>query len=134
MANIIPESFEDLFDDKTKAFLHLATIMPNGTPQVTPVWFNRERDLILINSAEGRIKDKNMRANPNVAMEISDPNNPYRYIQLRGEVIEITKDGAIDHINLLSKKYTGREFYRSNPGNEQRVIYKIKPNKVNANG
>ena len=131
MIESIPEKFRDLLMDEARAFVYLATVMPDGTPQVTPVWFNVEGDFILVNSAEGRVKDKNMRANPHVALAISDPQNAYRYMQIRGQVVAITKEGARQHINQLAKKYTGREIYSSNPSDEQRVIYKIKPEKIN---
>jgi PPOX class probable F420-dependent enzyme len=133
MVNIIPKKYHDLLADETRAFVNLATIMPDGSPQVTPIWFDTDGEFILINSASGRVKDKNMRAYPQVALAISDPKNPYRYIQIRGQVVEITMDGAVDHINRLSKKYTGKNYY-SSPTTEQRVTYKIKPEKVNGMG
>ena len=105
----IPEKFQDLFAYETKSFLFLATTMHDGSPQVTPVWFSTDEDHILINSAKGRVKDRNMRARPQVAVAIMDPANPYRYIQLRGEVVEITEEGAREHINALAKKYYGKE-------------------------
>ena len=120
----IPDAFQDLFTDQTRAFLFLATTMPDGTPQVTPVWFNTDGEHILINSARGRVKDRNMRARPAVAMAIIDPQDPYRYLQLRGKVVEITEAGARAHINFLSSKYTGREVF-SGPAEEIRVTYKI---------
>jgi PPOX class probable F420-dependent enzyme len=101
---------------------------------VTPIWFNTEGDLILINSAEGRVKDRNMRANPNIALAIGDPKNAYRYLQIRGRVVEITKQGARQHIDRLSRKYTGRETYTTASPDEQRVTYKIKPEKIDAHG
>lgn len=133
MVNIIPKKYHDLLVDETRAFVHLATIMPDGSPQVTPIWFDTDGEFILINSASGRVKDKNMRANPQVALAISDPRNPYRYIQIRGQVVEITMDRAVDHINRLSQKYTGKNYY-TGPTTEQRVTYKIKPEKVNGMG
>ena len=132
--NIVPEDFQDLLEDKTRAFVYLATIMPDGTPQVTPVWFNTQGDYVLINSAEGRVKDRNMRTNHHVALAISDPDNAYRYIQIRGQVVEITEVGAREHIDQLSKKYTGRDTYTTSQVNEQRVIYIIKPEKINVKG
>jgi PPOX class probable F420-dependent enzyme len=115
----------DLVEDETKAFAFLSTIMPDGSPQVTPVWFNTDADHILINSAKGRVKDRNMRARPAVAMTIMEMENPYRYLQVRGRVVEITEEGAVEHINTLSAKYFGRPF--SLHQGEIRVIYKIKP-------
>jgi PPOX class probable F420-dependent enzyme len=124
MKNINPELI-DLFEDGVKAIAFLGTIMPDGSPQVTPVWFNTDGEHILINSAKGRVKDQNMRARPRVAMTIMDPADPYRYLQVRGRVVEITEEGAEEHIEFLSEKYFGRPFSR--PEDEIRVIYKIKP-------
>jgi PPOX class probable F420-dependent enzyme len=126
----IPESHLDLIKDETKAFCCLATKMKDGSPQVTPVWFNTDGIHILINSAQGRVKDRNMRRNPRVALVILDPNDPYRYIQIRGKVVEITTQGAREHIDTLSKKYTGREKYTSGSVGEIRVTYKILPDNI----
>ena len=129
----IPAKFQDLFLDETQAFLFLATTMDDASPQVTPVWFSTDGEHILINSAKGRVKDRNMRARPQVAVAIMDPANSYRYIQLRGEVIEITEEGAREHINALAKKYMDKDVYPG-PPDETRVIYKIKPAKTNTMG
>jgi PPOX class probable F420-dependent enzyme len=128
----IPKKFQDLLTNEKKAFVYLATTMPDGVPQVTPVWFSTDGEYILINSAKGRIKDKNMRARSNVALCIADPADPYRYVQIQGEVVEITTEGADAHIDALSFKYLGREKYPNRKPNEQRVTYKIKPLKVDA--
>ena len=88
----IPESHQDLLKDETKAFVYLATIMKDGSPQVTPIWFNTDGEYILHQFGKGRVKDKNMRARPNVALCIADPKNPYRYMQIRGKVVEITME------------------------------------------
>ena len=106
--------------------------MKDGSPQVTPVWFNTDGENILINSAAGRIKDKNMRARPNIALCIADPSDPYRYIQIQGKVVEYTIEGADEHIDALSFKYTGNKKYRSRNPDEQRVTYKIQPTKIDA--
>ena len=132
--DIIPESHLDLLEDVKKAFLYLSTIMPDGTPQVTPVWFNTDRTFILINTAEGRIKDRNMRAHPEVALCIADPVNPYRYLQIRGNVVAFSTKGADDHIDALAAKYKGVPKYPSRKPGEKRIIYKIKPIKVDAHG
>jgi PPOX class probable F420-dependent enzyme len=123
----IPEEYLDLLKDETKAFGTLATLMNDGSPQVTPIWFDTDGSYILINSAEGRIKDRNMRRDTRVAFAIIDPKNPYRYIQIRGRVVEITTEGARDHIDRLAKKYTGADRYTSFSPNEIRVTYKILP-------
>jgi PPOX class probable F420-dependent enzyme len=126
MANIIPENFRDLFDKKT--FGQLATIMNDGTPQVTPVWLDFDGTYVRVNSAKGRLKDKNMRRNPNVALDLQDPDNPYRHLAVRGKVVEITETGAREHIDSLAKKYLGKDKYPV--PDEVRVIYKIKPERV----
>lgn len=130
---LIPESHRDLLTDDVRAFACLATVMANGAPQVTPIWFNIEGDAILINSAKGRVKDRNIRARPQVALAISDPRNPYRYLQIRGTVVEITEEGGVEHIDALSEKYTGNPVYKVRPG-EIRVTYKILPNRVSCMG
>ncbi|HEX8183450.1 MAG TPA: PPOX class F420-dependent oxidoreductase, partial [Blastocatellia bacterium] len=109
MAAAIPEKYRDLFDKK--AFANLATIMPDGTPQVTPVWVDYDGEHILVNSARGRQKDKNMERNSSVALSIMDPENPYRYLEVRGRVAKITEDGAEDHIDKMAKKYIGQDKY-----------------------
>lgn len=119
------EEYRDLFEKK--AFAHLATLMPDGQPQVTPVWCDFDGHYICINSAKGRQKDRNMRRDPRVALSVMDPDNPYRYIEIRGRVVEITEEGADDHINKLAKKYLGVDTYPYRGPNEVRVIYKIKP-------
>ena len=120
-----PEKYLDLFKDETKAFLFLATTMPDGSPQVTPIWFNVYGNHIFINSNEGRVKDKNMKARPKVAMVIQDPATPYRYLQVRGEVVEYIREGADEHINQLSLKYDNKPWtYQEG---QKRIIYKIKP-------
>jgi PPOX class probable F420-dependent enzyme len=118
-----PEKYLDLLKDETKAFLFLATAMPDGSPQVTPIWFNTDSEHILINSVKGRTKDRNMRARPQVAMVIQDPHDPYRYLQIRGEVVDYTTEGAFEHINALAQKY--ERAWTQSP-NQERVIYKIK--------
>lgn len=128
----IPESHRDLLSDDKKAFAFLGTLMKDGTPQVTPIWFNTEGELVLINSAQGRIKDKNMRERPAVALTIMDPENPYRYIQIHGKVIAITPDGADAHIDALSFKYTGNSSYQGRNPKEKRIKYKIQIEKVDA--
>ena len=120
-----PKNFLDLIKDETKAYLFLATTMPDGSPQVTPVWFDTDGEYILINTNEGRVKDRNMKEHPRVAMVIQDPSTPYRYLQVRGSVVETTRDGADEHINKLSFKYDNKPWvYREG---QKRIIYKIKP-------
>jgi PPOX class probable F420-dependent enzyme len=124
----IPVEYHDLLGDETKAYLFLATVMPDGSPQVTPVWFNTDGEFILINTNEGRVKDRNMKARPKVALVIQDPKTPYRYIQIRGEVVAHTTDGADEHINTLSLKYDSKPWtYRKD---QKRIIYKIRPRHI----
>ena len=121
----VPASMQDLLKDDTRAIAFLATLMPDGSPQVTPVWFNTDGEYLLVNSAKGRVKDINMRSRPQVAVSIMAMNDLYRYIQLRGEVVEIDEPGGADHIHALSQKYRGRLY--DIPDGEIRVRYKIKP-------
>ncbi len=127
----IPDSHRDLIEQAIVTAL--ATKLPEGTPQVTPVWFSESDGYIYINSAKGRLKDRAIRANPYVAMMMLDPTNPYRYLAIRGPVVEITEEGARDHINLLSKRYTGRDIYNG-PADETRVRYKVSPEHVSTMG
>ncbi len=120
-----PPEYLDLLKDETKAFLFLATTMSDGSPQVTPIWFNTDDNHILINTNEGRTKDRNMKARPKIALVIQDPKTPYRYIQIRGEIAEHTTQGADEHINQLALKYDNEPWkYREG---QKRIIYKIKP-------
>ncbi len=121
----IPDSKQYLLKDETRAFAFLATLMPDGSPQVTPLWFNTDGEHILINSAKGRVKDLNMRARPQVALTIMALDKPYDYLQIRGEVVEITEEGGFDHINELARKYGRYPF--GGPRSDVRVTYKILP-------
>ena len=121
----VSEADLDLLMDETRAMAFLATIMPDGSPQVTPVWFNTDGEHILVNSAKGRVKDRNMRRRPHVALDLMAMDDPYRYVQIRGEVVEITEVNAVEHIHALSMKYRGRRF--EIPSGQTRVTYKIKP-------
>lgn len=125
MAQTIPDHYLDLFEKR--AFAHLATLMPDGQPQVTPVWCDFDGQYILINSARGRQKDRNMRRDPRVTLCIQDPDNPYRYLEIRGRVVEITERGADAHIDRLAQKYLGVERYPYRQPGEVRVLYKIEP-------
>ena len=107
--------------------------MPDGTPQVTPVWFDFDGTNLIFNSARGRQKDLNVRRDPRVSMTIIDPENPYRYVEVRGRVTDITQEGARDSINKLAKKYLGKNVYPG-PPDEVRVIYRVKPGKSSRDG
>lgn len=124
MSNIIPAGFKDLLETTTIATL--ATVMPDGGPQATPVWFGFNGTHIEINSAKGRAKDKNMRRDPRVALSIVDPANPYRYLEVRGRVVEITEKGADDNIDALAQRYLNKKYPYRVEG-EVRVIYRIAP-------
>jgi PPOX class probable F420-dependent enzyme len=128
----IPDSHLDLISDEKKTFAYLGTTMSDGSPQVTPVWFNVKDRKFWINSAKGRVKDRNIRRNPTIAIAIPESENPYRSIQIRGKVIEIREKGARDHIDELSMKYQGKPF--SIPDGQIRVIYIIEPETVSING
>ena len=120
-----PEEYQDLLSGNSKAFLYLATLMPDGTPQVKPVWFETDGEHILVNTNEGRVKDRNMKARPQVAMTIQDPDDRYRYVGIRGEVVGYTTEGADEPINKLSLQYDSEPWtYRET---QRRVIFKIKP-------
>ena len=130
---LIPESHRDLFLDATRAFAVLATNMPDGSPQATPVWFDMEEGVIRVNTARGRTKERNMTDRPRVALAILDPTNPYRYLQIRGTVIESTEEGARQHIDRLAQKYLGKERYPW-PVETPRVIFRIRPDRVSSTG
>lgn len=131
MANV-PEKFRDLFNKR--AFASLATTMPDGTPQVTPVWIDYDGKHIIFNSAKGRQKDRNVRREPRVAVAIIDPDNPYRFLEIRGRVVEITEKGADEHIDKMAKKYMGKDKYPGRAPGEVRVIYKIAPEHTTSMG
>jgi len=132
MSQAIPEKYGDLLEKPV--FANLGTLMKDGSPQVTPVWVDYDGKFVRINSAKGRVKDKNMRRDPRVSLSLLDPANPYRYMEIRGRVVEVTESGADDHINKLSQKYLGKPVYPFRQPGEVRVIYKIEPEKVSSMG
>ncbi len=125
----IPDSHKDLLEDKALAFAFLATLMPDGTPQLTPLWFNTDGKYIFVNTAKGRTKARNMRLHPEVAVLIQDPKDPYRFIQIRGKVVEITEEGALEHMDQLNMKYHEGQHWKPVQG-QVRVKYKIEPRSV----
>ena len=127
-----PDSHKDLL--QKKAFANLATVNPDGSPQVTPVWFDVDGEDIRINTARGRVKDRNLRRNAAVALAVMDPDNPYRYVQVRGRVSEVTESGADAHIDSLAKKYMGVDKYPHRKPGEVRVIYRVVPERVQTMG
>ena len=128
----IPEKYRDLFNKP--AFASLATLMPNGSPQVTPVWVDFDGKHVIFNSAKGRQKDRNVRREPRVALTIMDPENPYRYLEVRGRVKEITEKGADAHIDKMAKKYLNKDKYPFRQPGEVRVLYKIEPEHTQSMG
>jgi len=108
-----------------KNFANLATLMPDGSPQVTPVWIDRDGDIILVNTAEGRQKPKNLARDPRVALDIFDQSDPYTWTQIRGRMVEMTKEGAEDHIDKMAKKYIGKEKYPWRQPGQDRILIKI---------
>ena len=132
MGQVIPQNYTDLFEKQ--AFGNLGTLMQDGSPQVTPVWVDYDGKYVRFNSAKGRVKDKNIRRDPRVAITLQDPANPYRYLEVRGRVVEITENGADDHINKLSQKYLGKPVYPFRQPGEVRVLYKVEPQKVSSMG
>ena len=129
----IPEKYLDLMSGK-KALASIATTMPDGSPQVTPVWFDYTNGKIRINTARGRVKARNMKVGSKVALAIIDPDNPYRYVGIRGLVVKETEQGADAHIDSLAKKYLGQDKYPFRQPGEVRVTYEIEPASVHVNG
>jgi PPOX class probable F420-dependent enzyme len=130
MAADIPSSHKDLLD--RPIVVTLATLMPDGTPQANPVWFDYDGQYIRINTARGRQKDENMLERPYVSILSVDPDNPYRYLEVRGKIVESTEEGAVEHIELLSRRYTGQPYFTEEKpqGNQVRVMFKIEPLRV----
>lgn len=122
----VPENFRDLLEGK-KAFANIATVKSDGSPQVTPVWFDTAGDKIRINTAKGRVKARTMTEGAKVALSIMDPDNPYRYMQVRGTVTRVTTNGADAHIDSLAKKYLGKDKYPFRKEGEERLTLEITP-------
>ena len=129
----IPDAFLDLLQQK-KAFANLATVMPDGSPQVTPVWFDYVDGKIRVNTAKGRVKARILREGSPVALAIMDPDNPYRYVQIKGRVASVTESGADTHIDALAKKYLGQDRYPYRKPDEVRVTFTIAPDRVQTMG
>jgi PPOX class probable F420-dependent enzyme len=129
----VPESYLDLLTQK-KAFAALATVMRDGSPQVTPVWIDYESGMIRMNTAKGRVKARTLKPGARVALSIVDPDNPYRYVQIRGRVAGAREDGADAHIDGLAKKYLGKDKYPFRRPGEVRVMYEIEPLSVSGMG
>ncbi|MFB6156598.1 MAG: PPOX class F420-dependent oxidoreductase [Haloferacaceae archaeon] len=125
----IPDGFLDLFERPT--FAHIATLLPDGAPHVTPVWIDHDPDTgrLLVNTERDRRKEKNVRSDPRVGVSMTDPDDPYRMLSVTGEVEEITTEGAREHIDELAMRYMGEEEY-PNPIRTERVILAIGPDRV----
>jgi PPOX class probable F420-dependent enzyme len=128
MAKDIPQAYLDLF--KKPAFASLATLNPDGSPQVTPVWADFDGTHVLVNTARGRVKHRNLEREPRVAISIFDPDNPYRYVGIQGRVTEMTENCADAHIDKMAKKYLNKDTYPFRQPGEVRVLVKIRPEKV----
>ncbi len=122
----IPESRLDLLKWETRAFAFLALVLKDGSPQVTPLWFDWDGTHIIINTARGRVKDNVLHRHPQVALAITAPNKMYTYLSIRGRVVEETEEGAYEMICRLNEKYHGKHEFPKRPG-EVRVTYKILP-------
>jgi PPOX class probable F420-dependent enzyme len=122
----IPENFLDLLTTK-KAFAAIATVMKDGSPQVTPVWFDYTDGKIRVNTARGRVKSRTLRPGAPVALAITDPDNPYRYLHVRGRVVSVTEQQADEHIDSLAKKYLGQDKYPFRQPGEVRIKCEIEP-------
>ena len=129
----LPEKYLDLVTQK-KAFAHLATILSDGSPQVTPVWFDYTNGVVRVNTAKGRVKARTLRDGAKVAMSILDPDNAYRYIQIRGHVSRVSEDGADAHIDSLAMKYLGKDKYPYSQPGDVRVMYEITPDATQVMG
>jgi PPOX class probable F420-dependent enzyme len=132
MPATVPESHKDLL--QKPAFGAFTTLMPDGSPQTTPVWVDFDNGKVIVNTALGRQKDKNVRHDPRVAITLIDPQNPYRYLEIRGHVDEITEDGAEKHIDKMAKKYLDKDKYPWGRPGEKRVLLKVSPDKFSAMG
>jgi PPOX class probable F420-dependent enzyme len=109
---------------------HFVTLNPDGSPQVTPVWVDHDGDQILVNTAEGRKKPRNLQREKRVALEVVDPNDAYRVLSLTGHVVGMEHEGADAHIDKLAKKYLGADSYPFRNPQEQRVVLRIEPDRI----
>src|SRR6266853_3296520 len=124
----IPDQALELF--QKPALAHLATLMPDDTLQVTPVWIDFDGTYLLLNTLKGRQKTLNLAKRPQVGLDIVDPTNPWHWLSVRGRVVDITEEGANEHIDKMAKKYLGQDKYPGRKSGEVRVLYKIEPEKI----
>ncbi|MCL4871527.1 MAG: PPOX class F420-dependent oxidoreductase [Anaerolineae bacterium] len=138
MSTLIPDSYRDLLDGPV--LVTLVTLLPDGQPHASPVWCNYDGTHILLNTTRGRQKEKNMKARPQATVLAVDPTDPYRYLEVRGRIVEMTEEGGVEHISQLAKLYAGAESYYGDfaPAErrltETRVVCKLVPTKVVAHG
>jgi len=128
----VPEEYTDLFE--RPSFGNLATLLPTGFPHVTPVWIDYDGEHLLVNTARGRQKERNVRQNPSVGVSVIDPENFYRYVSAYGTVTNLREGGAVEHINELSRRYTGEDYANLDAEDGARVIMEIDPEHVIASG
>lgn len=124
----IPEEYHDLFEKG--AFAHFASVLPDGSPHVVPVWIDYDGEHVLVNTLEERQKTKNVQQNPAVAVSMVDPDNPYRKLTFRGEVVEVTKEGAVEHIHEVCRHYTGRDYPTLEQEDSPRIILRVRVDRV----
>lgn len=124
----LSDEVRSILDKKT--FAHVATLMPDGSPQVSPVWVDYDGDLVIFNTAKGRQKSNNLERDPRIAISATDPENPYQPVLIRGKVVEITESGAEEHTDKLAKKYLDEDKYPFGQPGEERVIVKVEPESI----
>lgn len=124
---VIPEEYRDLFTKP--AFAFVATLMPDGSPHVTPTWVDFDGEHVLVNTVPGNRKSRNVEGDRRIALAVADPEDPYRYVSIRGAVVERREEGARDHLDELAERYTGRREY-TGPGADDRVVLVIRPDNV----
>ncbi len=121
----IPESHSDILE--TTALAHIATIGPHGEPQNNPVWFDWDGTHLLFSQTKGRQKYHNLERDPRVAISIVDPENPYRYLEIRGRLVRVDEDPNLDFINRMAKKYMGKDKYPWHNPTDERVVMVVEP-------
>ncbi|MFO0580563.1 MAG: PPOX class F420-dependent oxidoreductase [Polyangia bacterium] len=132
MANVLSEQQINLI--RGKNFAYIGALSEDGSPQVTPVWIDWDGENIVFNTEKKRAKTKNLQSDPRVAVCISNSENPYQYVEVRGQVVGMTEEGADEHIDKMAKKYMGKDKYPFHKPGDVRVIVKIEPQKVFAMG
>jgi PPOX class probable F420-dependent enzyme len=123
----IPPEYRDLFEKRSFAFV--ATLLPDGAPHVTPTWVEFDGEHVLVNTVRDNRKDRNVRKDPRITLAVADPENPYRYLSVRGEVVERREDGAREHLDRLAERYTGEAKYPG-PSGQERVVLVVRPDDV----